>query len=292
MKFSLAAIDYYWPKAEVFAFYQQIADSDFDIVYLGETVCRKRSELSLADYLELARMLRSAGKEVCISTMTLLESNNEVKTLQRAVEQTDFIIEANDVGAVALCQQLQRPFVLGSAISIYHQQALQLMLERGMQRWVSPIELSHHWLNELLSQPNIQSQRHRFEVEVLGLGYPALAWSARCFTARSENRSKDDCGLCCLHYPSGRTIHSQEGEPLFVLNGIQTQAGKRHNLINDLPGMQGLVDIVRLTPAANGTLDWLARFQANIKGQAPVALTQHECNGYWRHLAGMYTTSS
>lgn len=66
MKFSLGAIQYYWPKDVVKSFYEEVADSNVDIVYLGETVCSKRTELSLKDYMEIAHQLREAGKQVCL----------------------------------------------------------------------------------------------------------------------------------------------------------------------------------------------------------------------------------
>ena len=63
MQFSLGPVLYFWPKAQMLAFYRQAADSAVDIVYLGETVCSKRRELKLEDYLKLAHMLREAGKQ-------------------------------------------------------------------------------------------------------------------------------------------------------------------------------------------------------------------------------------
>lgn len=74
MKFSLGPILYFWPKQQAFDFYQQAAESDVEHVYLGETVCSKRRELKLDDYLAIAHMLREAGKKVTLSTMTLLEA--------------------------------------------------------------------------------------------------------------------------------------------------------------------------------------------------------------------------
>ncbi|HAD48538.1 MAG TPA: U32 family peptidase, partial [Idiomarina sp.] len=54
-----------WPKAKVKAFYRQVAESDtIDRVYLGETVCSKRRELGLEDYLQIAHELRESGKQV------------------------------------------------------------------------------------------------------------------------------------------------------------------------------------------------------------------------------------
>ena len=82
-------------------------------------------------------------------------------------------------------------------------------------------------------------------------------------------------------------LYSQDGQPLFVLNGIQTQSGYRYNLINQLPEMAGLVDIIRLSPQHEGTLEWLARFRANLNGQAPQPLAADESNGYWMNIAGM-----
>ncbi|MBP6384838.1 MAG: U32 family peptidase, partial [Aeromonas sp.] len=42
MQFSLGPLLFYWPKADTQAFYQAAADSQADIIYLGETVCSKR----------------------------------------------------------------------------------------------------------------------------------------------------------------------------------------------------------------------------------------------------------
>src|SRR5690606_40290941 len=82
MKYSLGAIQYFWPKEVVQSFYKDVADdAGVDIVYLGETVCQKRTELRFADYMDIAHQLREAGKTVCLSTMTLLEAPALVRDL-------------------------------------------------------------------------------------------------------------------------------------------------------------------------------------------------------------------
>jgi collagenase-like PrtC family protease len=43
-------------------------------------------------------------------------------------------------------------------------------------------------------------------------------------------------------------VLSQENQQVFVLNGIQTMSGYVYNLGNELASMQGLVDMVRLSP--------------------------------------------
>ena len=58
MQLSLGPLLYYWPRETVFAFYRRMADTPVDIVHLGETVCSRRHELSLGDWLEVAAQLR------------------------------------------------------------------------------------------------------------------------------------------------------------------------------------------------------------------------------------------
>lgn len=70
---------------------------------------------------------------------------------------------------------------------------------------------------------------------------------------------------------------------MFVLNGIQTQSGDRYNLLNDLPSMHGLVDLVRISPEPEHTFYWLDQFQQEKRA----ALPQGDCNGYWHQLAGL-----
>lgn len=286
MQFSLGPILYYWPKSEVEAFYQAAADSQADVIYLGETVCAKRRELKTKDWIGLARELVQSGKQVVLSTMALIEAPSELTMLKRYCDNDDIRIEANDVSAVQFLSERRQPFVVGAAINCYNPQTLKQFVDLGMTRWVMPVELSRDWLVNMLNGCDELGIRDRFEVEVTGYGYLPLAYSARCFTARSENRAKDDCELCCLNYPNGRLTESQEGQAVFVLNGIQTQSGQCANLINDLPSMQGLVDVVRLSPLSLDTLRWVDKFRANQAGNNPQPLN-HDCNGYWHHLAGM-----
>lgn len=288
MKFSLGPILFFWPKAQVLDFYNQAAESSVDVVYLGETVCAKRRELRLTDYLAIAHKLREAGKEVVLSSMTLLESPADLRELRRYCDNGEFVIEANDFSAIGMLQEQALPFVAGAAINCYNHQSLRRLIAMGMQRWVMPVELSRDWLAQVLQQTEIQDVRDCFEVEVFSFGHLPLAWSARCFTARSENRAKDDCELCCIKYPEGRLVESQEQQSLFVLNGIQTMSGDRYNLINALPTMSGLVDVVRLSPQVEETFDWLERFRSQLQAQAqPVPLLSTESNGYWYKIAGI-----
>lgn len=289
MQYSLGPVLYFWSKPDLAQFYDQAKDSSASIIYLGEAVCTKRREMKAADWLDIARDLADAGKQVVLSTQALLQAPSEIKVLKQYCDNGEFLVEANDVGAVSLLREHKLPFVCGSAINIYNPSALQLMIRQGMTRWVMPVELSREWLANLLSElpPATRSQ---FEVEVFAYGYLPLAYSARCFTARSLNRSKDDCELCCRDYPDGRSVISQEGQKVFVLNGIQTQSGQCYNLSNDQDSMEGLVDIVRISPRHEQTFTILKQFEQAAQGH-PQPLGD-DVNGYWHQIAGLETVTS
>lgn len=288
MKYSLGAVQWYWPHQALQAFYQAAADSSAEIVYLGESVCSKRRATKYADWMAMARELAAAGKQVVLSTLALLQSPSEVTELKRYVDNGEFLIEASDFGAVSLAHEAGLPFVAGHALNIYNAVTLELLLKMGMTRWCMPVELSRDWLVNILTQCDELRIRGQFEVEVMSYGYLPLAYSARCFTARSEDRSKDDCQTCCINYPHGRLLHTQDDRQVFVLNGIQTMSGYCYNLGNELASMEGLVDIVRLSPQGIETLQTLDRFRANEQGRQPLSLvTGGECNGYWQRIAGL-----
>ena len=288
MKYSLGAILYYWPKAQVEAFYQAAAESSADVIYLGENVCTKRREMKVNDWMDIARQLAASGKQVVISTLALLQAPSELNELKRYVENGEFLLEANDFGAVNMAAERNLPFVVGHALNCYNAVTLKILQKQGMVRWCMPVELSRDWLANLLNQCQDLGIRDKFEVEVLSYGHLPLAYSARCFTARSENKAKDECETCCIEYPQGRKVLSQENQQVFVLNGIQTQSGYCYNLGNELTSMQGLVDIVRLSPESSEALATLEAFRRNEHGLAPLTLTDKaDCNGYWQRVAGL-----
>ncbi|CAM4135199.1 putative protease [Yersinia intermedia] len=292
MKYALGAVLYYWPKTDIETFYQAAANSSADIIYLGENVCTKRREMKVGDWLALAKEVAASGKQVVISTLALLQAPSELNELKRYVENGEFLLEANDLGAVNMAAERGLPFVAGHALNCYNAYTLRILHRQGMMRWCMPVELSRDWLVNVLQQCEELGFRNQFEVEVLSYGHLPLAYSARCFTARSEDRAKDECETCCINYPQGRPVLSQEDQQVFILNGIQTQSGYCYNLGNELISMQGLVDIVRLSPQGLDTLAVIEQFRANEQGLNPLILTdKNDCNGYWRRLAGLELVS-
>lgn len=290
-RLSLGPVPYYWPRDTLLEFYERIAVAPVDIVYLGETVCAKRRSLKGAEWLGIAGRLRDAGKEVVLSTLTLLEAGSELGALRRLCEQQDFLVEANDMAAVQLLAGRQR-FVTGPSINIYNTHTLSVLAGLGLRRWVLPVELSRDTLADLQA-----GRPAGVETEVFVYGRLPLAWSARCFTARAHSLPKDSCQFCCVNYPDGLLLATREDEPFLVLNGIQTQSALTLNLVTELDALQQLnVDVLRISPQSSHTDTVIRRFHdclhhdgcteaaaTELAGLMPVG----PCNGYWHGDAGM-----
>ena len=291
MKIALGPLLYYWQRDAVLRFYETVATSAADIVYLGETVCSRRHELRLADWLQIAARLQEAGKEVVLSTQVLIESGADVTTLHKIAANGAFTVEANDMGAVH-CLNGKVPFVAGPHLNIYTVPSLQWMAGLGATRWVMPLEMSRDDL--ALMQ---QGRPDGLQTEVFAYGRMPLAFSARCFTARHRNLPKDDCQFACREHPDGLMMRTRENEGFLVLNGTQTQSARVYNLLPELAALQALgVDVVRVSPQSTHTCDVLGLYESVLTDAttAPVAQAQlvelmpdESCNGYWYGKPGL-----
>lgn len=289
-KIALGPLTYYWPRERVLAFYREALEWPLDIVYLGETVCPRRHELRLADWMEVAGQVAAAGKEAVLSTYELIENDADLRVMRNVVENGRFVVEANDMGAVRLLSG-RAPFVAGPFLNVYNAETLGLLAECGAKRWVAPVELSAAGLREVLAAPR------GLETELFAYGRLPLAVSARCFTARYHNLDKDHCGYRCIEDPEGLLLSTQDGEPFLVLNGVQTQSARVQNLLPWLDDAVALgVDVLRLSPQASGMAEVVATFAAAASGELPLpaacerlarATPAAACDGYWHGRPGM-----
>ena len=290
MKLTLGPVLYYWQRDALFKFYEEVADSPVDIVYLGETVCSKRHLFRLEDWLAVAQKLADCGKEVVLSTQALIESESDLQTLRRLAENGQFMVEANDMGAVHLLSG--KGFVVGPHINTYNPETLSLLAELGAKRWVMPVEMSRPMLSDILSR-----KPQGIETEVFVYGRLPLAFSARCFTARHYNLPKDDCQFRCLDHSYGLTLKTRDGKPFLALNGIQTQSSSIYTLMAELEGLKQVgVDVVRVSPQPFHTGKILSLFRQRLDGnltgsdasqQIKRLMPDQPCDGYWHAKAGI-----
>ena len=295
MKLALGPLLYYWPRATAFDFYETMAATPLDVVYLGETVCSRRHELKLADWLALAHMLRDAGKEAVLSSQVLIESSADVGVMHKITDNGEFLVEANDMGAVSCLARAPagpRPFVAGPHLNLYNAHSLHWMAQLGARRWVMPIEMARDALAAMLAQPV-----PGLETEVFAYGRMPLAYSARCFTARHRNLPKDDCRFSCLEHPDGLPLRTREGEGFLVLNGTQTQSARVYNLAGEIDSMRALgVGLLRLSPQAQHMAEVIALFDearhspdgaTDTPQRMRPYMPDEPCNGYWHGRPGL-----
>jgi len=294
MKLALGPLLYYWSREDTLAFYEQSAEWPVDIVYLGETVCSRRHLLRLPDYLELAEKLSAVGKEVVLSSQTLIESESDLKALRKLIADGRFKVEANEWGAVRLLAEARLPFVAGPTLNAYNPDTLAMLADMGATRWVPPVEMPRQMIKDMLTA--LPESIH-LETELFGYGRLPLAFSARCFTARHYNLQKDDCQFRCLDHPDGLVLASREGEDFLAINGIQTQSAKVMSLAHRFNELANAgIDVLRLSPQARNMQRVVDIFRALADGdiqpaQAPAQLDRFmpaaPCDGYWLGKAGM-----
>lgn len=291
MKLSIGPIQYFWERERVFEFYQQAAMSAADIIYLGEIICSKRRLLKPEDWFAIGRELKQDGKEVILSSLTLLEAASEMSSLKKLCQNDEFMVEANDISAVQLLASAGKHFVTGPSVNIYNTRSLSLLAGKGLKRWVLPVELGLDTLKDL------QAERPTgVETEVFALGRLPLAYSARCYTARSHNLPKDDCQFKCIDYPDGSLLKTREDQAFLVLNGIQTQSALTHQVLDQLPELEKLgVDVLRISPQHEHSMHVVEIFNAGRNGAELEPLVSEllgllpigACNGYMTQQAGM-----
>lgn len=288
MKISAGPILYYWTQQKLRDFYRQLENLPVDIVYLGETVCPKRREILPQQWVELGRELAAHGKEVVLSTLTLLECRADLAQVKKMVNNGEFLVEANDMAGVQLLIDNKLPIITGPAVNIYNHETLRALYRKGLRRWVMPVELGRDSLASIIRRADLGDA---VETEVFASGKIPLAYSARCYTARAYNLPKDNCQLKCINHPSGIVMENQQDKELFVLNGIQTMSGYEYNLIHELETMRSIgVDVVRISPEPDSFIPRVQAMHQAIKGQAVLdqsLLASDQCDGYWFGRPGM-----
>lgn len=258
MKLTLGPIPYYWGVKEALRFYETIAGTEIEEIYLGESVCSKR-QISLDRLLGIVRMLEASGKRVILSTLALAITEEEMEFTRRLCD-LPYLIEANEMGVVALCEERGRTFIAGPYLGVYNPPSLAFLRALGARRIVLLPELSEAVLRAGLEIP--------MEREVLGCGPLTVALSGRCYTARALEVSKARCALVCGDYPEGMPLETLDGIPLYRLNGTEILSAPYHCLIEHLDGLRDAgATHCRILPQREGTPEVIDLFSRVLSGR-------------------------
>ena len=278
MKISLGSIQYYWPAERIRNFYQQVVSWPVDIVYLGEVVCSKRQELTLLDWLYIADMLTEAGKEVVLSSLAQVDSEEDLKSLQDICDNGDYKVEANNSAAVRLA--CGRPFVAGPHLNNKNHDTLQELKNNGAIRWVMPVDFSVGRLHDLH-----ETRPDNLQTEVFVYGELPLSFSLNCFTAQAHHLTRDHCQFICKKYYEGMKMQNQEAEDAMIINGFQIQSGMRCNLIEEIDHLKKAgIDVIRISPQLNHMQDVIEKFSQVVNGgkvDRSFIESAKWCNEYW-----------
>lgn len=296
---------YYWPRRQLLDFYAEVAESPADTVVIGEVVCARRRELRLPDWLDLGRDLAAAGKTVVLASQVLIETEADLRAIDRLAEQDGFAVEAGDASALQLLAG-RVPLQLGPHLNIYSRAALVEHADLGVARWVAPIELA---LEDIAAinppgDPVCRRDGVALVTEAWAFGRVPLSFSARCFTARHHRLPKDACEYRCLQDPDGLPMLSSEQQPFLVLNGTMTQSAALQCLLGDAQALRRVgVQRLRLSPCAQGFAEVLHDFDAvwrdgavdiapRLQRWSTLGVPGPFANGYARRLPGMVWSSA
>lgn len=225
-RLSLGPVFFNWGGQALRDFYFRIADeAPVDTVHIGEVVCFKRAPFFAEHAADVVERLQRAGKEVVLSGLALVADSREAAAMQTLVEQTEMLVEANDLGTARALAG--RPHAIGPFINVYNEGSLRYLAGQGAVGACLPPELPAKALMNLARLSPIP-------LEIFAFGRAPLAISARCFHARAHGLHKDGCQYVCGNDPDGLEVRTLDGETFLAVNGTQTLSHTCVNLIAEV----------------------------------------------------------
>ncbi|MCE7887376.1 MAG: U32 family peptidase [Alphaproteobacteria bacterium PRO2] len=239
---TIGPIFFHWPAEQKRDFYFRIADeAPVETVYIGETICSKRTPFFEQYYDEVAERLQNAAKKVIYSTLSEVMIRRDRQIVEGFCELEDAEIEAND--ASALWYLAGKKHRIGQFMNVYNEDTMAFLAGKGAHHFCLPPELPKEAI-AVLGKADID-----VSLEIQVFGRVSLALSARCYHARAHGRIKDNCQFVCEEDPDGMDLRTLEGKPFLSINGIQTLSYTFLNLIHELETLQGMnISHFRLSP--------------------------------------------
>jgi collagenase-like PrtC family protease len=265
MQLTLGPVLYNW-KPEVWRdFYFRIAEeAPIDTVVVGEIVCSKRSPFLEPHIPAVVERLEACGKKVLMGSLTLMSLVRERKAMAELAADKEFTMEVNDLSCLGMIGG--RPHAIGPFVNIYNEATAAYFASRGAQRICLPPELALTAIRTIAgSQPDVT-------FEVFSFGRAPLAISARCYHARLNKLSKDNCKFVCDQDPDGLAVYTLDNEPFLAMNGVQTLSYACINLLGEIGDLtRAGVRSLRLSPQQCDMVSVAQVFRDVIDGKLEVA---------------------
>jgi collagenase-like PrtC family protease len=242
MQLTLGPVLYNWKPEAWRDFYFRIAEeAPLDTVVVGEVVCSKRAPFLEPHIPAVVERLQACGKKVLMGSLTLISLLRERKAMAELAAAEDFTMEVNDLSCLGMLGG--KPHAIGPFVNIYNEAAAAYFASRGAQRICLPPELPLTAIGTIAaSQPDVT-------FEVFGFGRAPLAISARCYHARLNKLSKDNCKFVCEQDPDGLAVYTLDNEPFLAMNGVQTLSYACISLLGDIDKLVAAgVGSLRLSP--------------------------------------------
>ncbi len=262
-KLSLGPVLFNWSPEQWRDFYFQVADeAPVDTVYIGEVICSKRAPLFEPVLEEVVTRLTEAGKQLIFSTLSETASAVDRRLVERTASADEFFIEANDASALEYLEG--KPHAIGPHINTFNEESLEFFAENGAKIISLSPEIPKQGIKELAGF----AEKLDIELEVQIYGRMGLALSARCYSARAHNRTKDTCQFICDKDLDGMVIETMEGRPFLAINGIQTMSYSCLNLAGEISELQNMgIPRYRISPHSIGTIETCKTFRDLLDGK-------------------------
>jgi O2-independent ubiquinone biosynthesis protein UbiV len=242
MQLTLGPVFFSWKPDLWRDFYFRIAEeAPIDTVLVGEVVCSKRSPFIAGHIPAVIERLVACGKQVVLGSLTLMSLQRERKQMAELAAAGDFPMEINDLSCHGMLAG--RPHAIGPFVNIYNEAAAAYFVSRGANRICLPPELP------MSSIRIIAAALPEAIFEVFSFGRAPLAISARCYHARLNKLSKDNCRFVCDKDPDGLAVLTLDQQPFLAMNGVQTLAYACTSLLAEFEDLAAAgVRALRLSP--------------------------------------------
>jgi len=262
MDLTVGPNQFFWPADRWAALYDDLADAPVDRVVLGELICSKRLPFYQDRIPDAVARLMGAGKTVALTSLALITLKRERK-LTTELAEMGVEIEINDLTALAHVPNGVK-FTVGPLVNVYNESTLAWLASRGAHRVCLPPELPMTSVEILAAA----GAKLGVAIEVWGHGRLPLAISGRCYHARLQGRTKDNCQFACEDDPDGLDVRTLDDQPFLAMNGVQTLSDTYASAAHQIDALaEAGVSALRLSPQSTGFAALCGLYRQLVDGQ-------------------------